>query len=296
LLCWLTGANVKVSLSGDGGDELFGGYNHYQIGDRLWKMLARIPRGFRSPLALALKRAARVGLDLQLAGRANRVLNRVLNLSDVLPADTDHSLFQLLISPNRHPLSWLNDASEPAAKNGEHSTWECLPELLQRMMWMDFVHYLPDDVLIKVDRAAMSVSLETRIPLLDHQIVEFAFRLPTSFKRRGNCGKWLLRQMLYRYVPAALVDRPKKGFGVPLAEWLRGPLREWADDLLGETRLRQEGFFNARQIRQNWQEHLCKQRDWSQGLWHVLMFQAWLEEQKRALSQIGSVQQDVSRQ
>jgi asparagine synthase (glutamine-hydrolysing) len=280
LLCQLTGASVTVSLSGDGGDELFGGYNHYRIGQRLWKNLALIPKPCRAPLARELRRAARAGLSLRVAGRANRLLNRVWNLSDILPATTDLSLYQLLMSPNRVPGAWLKNANEPAAKNGEFSTWRNLPELLQRMMWLDFVSYLPDDILVKVDRAAMSVSLETRIPLLDHRVIEFAFRLPATFKQRGDSGKWLLRQILYQSVPPALVDRPKKGFSAPIAEWLRGPMRDWAEPLLDESRLQQEDFFNARQVRQNWQEHLLQKRDWSPGLWHVLMFQAWLDEQK----------------
>src|SRR6202051_690594 len=135
----------------------------------------------------------------------------------------------------------------------------------------------------------MSVGLETRIPMLDHRIIEFACRLPASFKQKGNQGKWLLRQIRYQYVPPALVDRPKKGFAAPIAEWLRGPMREWAEHLLGETRLRQEGFFDSRQIRQRWQEHVSKKRDWSPGLWHVLMFQAWLDGQKVVPGQTATV-------
>jgi asparagine synthase (glutamine-hydrolysing) len=147
------------------------------------------------------------------------------------------------------------------------------------MTYLDFVTYLPDDILVKVDRAAMSASLETRVPLLDHRIIEFAWHLPTALKQKRGQGKWLLRRILHKYVPPALVERRKRGFAAPIAEWLRGPTREWAEQLLGETRLQQEGFFDAREVQRRWQEHLAQKRDWSSGLWHVLMFQSWLEEQ-----------------
>jgi asparagine synthase (glutamine-hydrolysing) len=184
------------------------------------------------------------------------------------------------MSPNRDPRPWQRDAEEPEIQHDALPAWERLPELLQRMMRLDLVWYLPDDILVKVDRAAMAVDLETRIPLLDHRIIEFAWSLPSSFKQNRNQGKWLLRQILYQYVPRALVDRPKRGFGAPIAEWLRGPLREWAEEFLGATRLRQEGFLEPRVIREKWQEHLSGKRDWSAGLWHVLMFQAWLDQEK----------------
>src|SRR5256884_4948289 len=250
VLCRLAREHVKVSLSGDGGDELFGGYNHYRITQRLWKVMAWIPEPCCRQLARQMKRVARAGLNLRVAScGVNRILNRLWNLSDILPASTDRSLYQLLMSPNRDTRPWLRDATEPETQRDEVAAWERLPELLQRMTFLDLVSYLPHDILVKVDRAAMSVGLETQIPLLDHRIMEFACSLPTSFKQQRGQGKSLLRRILYQHIPRPLVDRPKRGFAAPIAEWLRGSLRGWAEHLLDETRLRQEGFFQPREVR-----------------------------------------------
>ena len=152
-----------------------------------------------------------------------------------------------------------------------------LEDYQENMMHWDTISYMSDQILCKVDRAAMGVSLETRIPLLNHNVVEYAWRMPMNFKVRNGEGKWALRQILYKYIPKEMIERPKMGFGVPIDSWLRGPLREWAEELLDESRLRQEGFFNPVQIRQKWREHLSGTRNWQHQLWDVLMFQAWLD-------------------
>jgi asparagine synthase (glutamine-hydrolysing) len=176
------------------------------------------------------------------------------------------------------PASVAVDAIEPPTALTDKDRWPHLKDFAHQIMYMDTVSYLPDDILTKVDRASMAVGLEARVPLLDHRVAEFAWTLPLSLKIRGGQGKWALRQVLHRYVPRQLVERPKSGFGVPLGAWLRGPLRDWAGSMLDSSRLRQEGYFHSEPIQQKWKEHLSGRREWEGQLWIILMFQAWLEE------------------
>jgi len=203
-------------------------------------------------------------------------------LAEVLDADGLDDMYLRLISHWKDHPSLVVDAHEPPTVVTDRARWADLEDFTERMLFLDTVAYLPDDLLVKLDRASMGVGLEARVPLLDHRLVEFAWRVPLSMKLRDGAGKWLLRQVLYKYVPQALIDRPKMGFAVPLDVWLRGPLLEWADSLLDERRLREEGFFHPGPIRAKWAQHLSGRRDWQYDLWDILMFQAWLDEHKPA--------------
>ncbi|MGB6241300.1 MAG: asparagine synthase (glutamine-hydrolyzing) [Castellaniella sp.] len=286
LVSQLARRQVTVSLSGDAGDELFAGYGRYARNSRRWAQVARLPYGLRRvaaagmrslspaawqavlgparPLMPASLRRAHLGEKLhQGAGMlaARRIDELYLeSISRWDPAD--------LVIGGREPMTYLN--GQPPALDGL--------DPMQRLMALDALVYLPDDILAKVDRAAMGVSLESRVPFLDHEVVEFAWQLPQSLKLRDGAAKWILRQVLYRHVPRELIERPKMGFGVPVGSWLRGPLRDWAEQLLDASRLRREGFFRPEPIRKKWDEHLAGRRNWQYHLWGVLMFQAWLEE------------------
>jgi asparagine synthase (glutamine-hydrolysing) len=199
-------------------------------------------------------------------------------ISEILSARSPEAIYLDLVSHWKNPSAVVHAAAEPPTLVTRRGTWAQLPDFTSWMMYMDLVSYLPDDILVKLDRASMGVSLESRVPYLDdHWLVEFAWRLPLKMKIHNGQGKWLLRQVLYRYVPERMVERPKKGFGIPIDAWLKGPLRGWAEALLDEQRLKDEGFFNPSPIRQKWQEHLAGKHNWQYHLWDVLMFQSWLE-------------------
>ncbi len=293
LVSRLARQQVTVSLSGDGGDELFCGYNRYVLGYRIWCKFSYLPAGIRKILSFILARIP-VGRLEQVMGLLPRRLqiphlgDRLPKLAEVLGHQNGEAFYRNLVSHWKSPAEIVIGSREPETLLGNSAQYPNLPGLRERMMYLDAMTYLPDDILTKVDRASMAVSLEARVPLLDHRVVEFAWRVPTALKYRGGQGKWLLREVLYRYVPRELMDRPKMGFGVPIEHWLRGPLREWAEDLLDENRLRHEGFFDPAPIRRMWNEHVSGQRRWHYYLWDVLMFQAWLEEESSITCRIDA--------
>ncbi len=286
LVSKLARESVTVALSGDGGDELFCGYDRYRQGAALTKRLAGVPgplrtaaAGLVSAIPASLWDAALAPLRKVPAGKEpnGQWMHRMADYAS--STSLDH-LHRKLVSRWRDPESIVVGGIEPPSLLGTLAPPRAGESDAERMMLLDVLTYLPDDILAKVDRAAMHVSLETRAPLLDHRVVEFAGRLPMSMKLRDGKLKWALRQVLYRYVPADLIERPKMGFEVPVGLWLRGPLREWAEDLLDPTRLKEGSFLNAALVRQTWAEHQSARFNWGLPLWNVLMFLAWQNGQR----------------
>lgn len=289
LLSRMTRQHVSVAMSGDGGDELFGGYNRYVWVPRLWRKTGWMPKALRDRLGVLLERcpasagvrleplfrlfAERYGAPITLGGKLSRLGSILRDAND---AD---DLFARLVRewPNSEAL--VNDSTNHATLLSDKNMWPRLPSVEERMMAVDSLTYLPDDILVKVDRSAMASSLETRAPFLDPRVVEFAWQLPLSMKIDGTEGKRLLKQVLYKHVPKEMIERPKQGFAIPLDQWLRGELRDWAETLLSEKRLQNDGIFDPRPIRETWREHLAEKRNHGARLWSVLMFQTWHESQ-----------------
>jgi asparagine synthase (glutamine-hydrolysing) len=296
LVCRAARQHVTVALTGDAGDELFGGYSRYFWGPNIWAKLVWLPYPVRQALGAAISVIPSAGWDAlsrpvnalllgahgisQTGDKANKLaarLSGVRNLDDLYLSLVSEWQDPALVVRGEdgglafEPPTRLDDAV-PLGLIGEENS-------PLRMMYRDSLTYLPDDILCKVDRAAMAVSLETRVPFLDHRVAELAWQLPLSMKIRNGKGKWALRQVLYKHLPQELIDRPKAGFGIPIGKWLRGPLRPWAENLLDHSRLVAEGYFYPLPIRKKWAEHLSGQRDHTASLWAVLMFQAWLQQQ-----------------
>ena len=280
--------HVTVALSGDGGDELFSGYTRYDQLARLARALRLVPAPARRGLAGAIgslpaerwDRLLRLVPRALLTGERRHLGDKLLKGADVLRQRDVGQIYRALVSLWHRPEQLVPGAHEPAtafATLGAPSGWD---DPIRRAMDLDLVTYLPDDILAKVDRASMAVGLETRVPLLDHRIVELAADLPLDHLRRNGRTKWPLRQLLYRHLPETLVERPKMGFGVPLETWLRGPLRDWAEALIDERRLTSEGYLDPAPIRRAWREHLSGDRNLQYRLWTVLMLQSWLETRR----------------
>lgn len=283
LVMKLARQGVTVALSGDGGDELLGGYNRYLYVPKVWKWAGPLPRCLRNFAGMGMQHfpystfnwaVAPLAKLLNVSQPSTKLHKLGQRISEMRSID---DLYSSLVSEWSDVPNLVIGETRTQSIIGTRACWPDLANPVARMMALDSLTYLPDDILVKVDRAAMAVSLETRAPFLDHRLIEFAWTLPTNMKIRNGSGKWLLRQLLDKYVPRELTERPKMGFSIPLDEWLRGPLKDWAENLLSEQRLRQEGYFHPEPIRRVWEAHLYGKGSFGNRLWSILMFQSWLE-------------------
>ena len=288
LLAKMARRHVSVALSGDGGDELFGGYPRYRQCNNLWSFLRCIPMSLRARCGkfgsfIGAERWQKIGQLLEsISGNAKfkRFGHRIDRVSDLLGATSFDQLYLLLSSHWLDPNALVKGAVEPISPIRDRANWLKSAERLRQLMLVDLSGYLPGDILATLDRAAMAVSLETRTPLLDHRIIEFSYSLPLNYLFEKHSGKRILKRVLAKFVPLELFDRPKSGFSVPIGEWLRTDLRDWGENLLSHQRLEHDGFLNPAPIRHAWSQHLKGIRNYEGSIWGVLMFNSWLEAWK----------------
>jgi asparagine synthase (glutamine-hydrolysing) len=285
LLSKLARQHITVALSGDGGDESFGGYTRYIWARRVWRAMRFMPAPLRRSIAAGLKALPPsrwneiyeiVRPAIPSSWRQRHPADKTRKLAELLESENRDGLYLQLVSHWRTPATVTLNGKEPITRLLSKHLLNLVPNFTERMMFYDLVTYLPDDILVKVDRASMAVGLEVRSPLLDHRVIQWAWRIPLSLKARGDEGKWILRQVLNKYVPRGLTDRPKMGFGVPIGEWLRGPLRDWAESLLAERALADTGILDPKHIRDSWKTHLDNRGNEEASIWIILMLQSWL--------------------
>jgi asparagine synthase (glutamine-hydrolysing) len=288
LISALARQHVTVAISGDGGDELFSGYNRYLIAEKLWKVAGRIPDTLKNRTADLAAGISPKSVE-RFYGSIEGILPRKMKVS--LPTEklyklaralratsTPQAVYKRIVSIVHTPEELLSSRNELVTVLDDEALWQKIDNTVLTMVYLDLMTYHPDDILQKVDRAAMSVSLETRVPYLDHNLVEFIMSLPLEMKIRNGSSKWILRQVLDRHVPRQLMERPKMGFSVPVGDWIKGDMREWAESLLEEKQMKEEGFFVFQTVEEMWQRHLSGRFNHTHELWNILMFQSWLEK------------------